>query len=63
MIDQAGTQEVLKPYRKPEIQRVRLVPEEAVLGNCKTPSAGGGSGVGAGYSCAVAGCPSAPDGS
>lgn len=24
-----------KPYQKPKIEQVRLVPEEAVLGNCK----------------------------
>jgi hypothetical protein len=25
-----------KPYRRPEIRKVPLRPEEAVLGNCKT---------------------------
>jgi len=32
-----------KPYMKPEIKRVHLRPEEAVLGGCKTaPGASGG---------------------
>ena len=31
-----------KPYRKPEIEQVKLVPREAVLTVCKTASAGGG---------------------
>jgi hypothetical protein len=35
-----------KPYVKPEIKKVELRPEEAVLGNCKTGvSAGPGSGT------------------
>jgi hypothetical protein len=34
-----------KPYVKPEIQRVVLRPEEAVLGSCKTAQ---GSGPGGG---------------
>ena len=25
-----------RPYRKPQFEKVRLVPEEAVLTNCKT---------------------------
>lgn len=36
MIDQTTTNETRKPYRKPEIERVRLVPGEAVLQVCKT---------------------------
>ena len=30
-----------RPYSKPEITQVRLLPEEAVLGGCKTPGGGG----------------------
>ncbi|NLF13098.1 MAG: hypothetical protein GX597_15030 [Anaerolineaceae bacterium] len=30
-----------KPYVKPEMERIQLVPEEAVLGGCKTTSGGG----------------------
>ena len=30
-----------KPYTKPEIRKVTLRPEEAVLGSCKTDSTGG----------------------
>ena len=30
------TEKRKKAYRKPEIKRVRLMPEEAVLGGCKT---------------------------
>jgi len=33
-----------KPYVKPEVRRVPLRPEEAVLGGCKTASGGAGSG-------------------
>jgi hypothetical protein len=33
-----------KPYQKPEVRRVPLRPEEAVLGGCKTASGGAGSG-------------------
>lgn len=34
-----------KPYGRPKISRVRLVPEEATLQNCK--EAGGATGLGA----------------
>jgi hypothetical protein len=30
-----------KPYVKPEVTQVDLVPEEAVLGNCKTANSSG----------------------
>lgn len=30
-----------KPYLKPQLRRVDLRPEEAVLGNCKTTGAAG----------------------
>jgi hypothetical protein len=30
-----------KPYAKPEVKKVRLKPEEAVLGSCKTSSVSG----------------------
>ena len=31
-----------KPYEKPEVRRVRLRPEEAVLGSCKAASSSTG---------------------
>jgi hypothetical protein len=31
-----------RPYQKPEIRKVTLKPEEAVLGSCKNPSGGVG---------------------
>jgi len=34
-----------KPYRKPEVKRVRLVPEEAVLGGCKNVGTSGPPGL------------------
>ena len=43
-----------KPYAKPELRRVSLRPEEAVLGACKT-IAGTASG-GAGGSCSIVSC-------
>jgi len=30
-----------KAYKKPEVEQVKLVPEEAVLGACKNPGWGG----------------------
>ena len=30
-----------KPYQKPEVKKVLLKPEEAVLGNCKTSGSTG----------------------
>jgi hypothetical protein len=36
-----GTVQPRKPYRRPEVKRVRLKPEEAVLGGCKVASFGG----------------------
>lgn len=30
-----------RPYDRPEMERVRLVPDEAVLGGCKISSGGG----------------------
>ncbi len=36
-----GKKRALKPYTKPEIRKVTLKPEEAVLGACKTDSTGG----------------------
>ena len=44
-----------KPYRRPQISRVGLVPEEATLQNCKNP--GGATGLGA-NSCLGGGCKS-----
>ena len=31
-----------KNYQKPQLRQVRLKPDEAVLGNCKTGGGGGG---------------------
>lgn len=31
-----------KPYQKPQLQEVKLIPEEAVLTNCKTTTASAG---------------------
>jgi hypothetical protein len=31
-----------RPYEPPSVERVELRPDEAVLGSCKTGSAGGG---------------------
>ena len=42
-----------KPYRMPQISRVRLVPEEATLQNCKEPA--GATGVGS-NKCLSGGC-------
>jgi hypothetical protein len=47
-----GTQDQRKPYRKPELTRVDLRPEEAVLGNCKMS---GVSGPSSGGNCSPAG--------
>ncbi|MBI5376573.1 MAG: hypothetical protein HZA77_14160 [Candidatus Schekmanbacteria bacterium] len=33
--------EIKKPYRAPTIKKVKLVPEEAVLGVCKSDTAAG----------------------
>jgi hypothetical protein len=33
-----------KPYVKPQVTRVRITPEEVVLGNCKHGAQGGGPG-------------------
>lgn len=49
-----------KPYVKPVIASVNLIPDEAVLGNCKSAAGGG---VGTSSSCALAGCQNLPDGS
>jgi len=43
-----------RPYAKPELTRVGLRPEEAVLGACKTA----GGGAGAGGSCSLVSCQS-----
>ena len=50
----AGTPSGRKPYAKPELTRVSLRPEEAVLGACKTIS--GTMGGGAGGSCSIVSC-------
>lgn len=50
----AGPPSPKKPYAKPELTRVGLRPEEAVLGACKT--IGGTAGGGAGGTCSVVSC-------
>jgi len=40
--------QVRKSYIKPKIERVSLVPEETVLGGCKTTSTGPDAGPGVG---------------
>lgn len=54
MIKQTKGHKTRKPYRKPQIEQVRLVPEEAVLGWCKTGS-GGGTVLGT-SDCSLEGC-------
>jgi hypothetical protein len=44
-----------KPYEAPRLATISLRPEEAVLGHCKTTTAGGGPG---GTCFLVGGCPS-----
>ncbi len=46
-----------KLYARPELMRVQLRPEEAVLGACK--SAGGTVGGGAGGTCSAVSCQTA----
>jgi len=43
-----------KFYSKPQIQQVKLVPEEAVLGGCKVADTGGG--IGSTTSCTTNSC-------
>jgi hypothetical protein len=43
------------PYHKPRLEKVSLVPQEAVLGGCKTTT-GGGSHANPGTSCVQASC-------
>lgn len=38
-----------KPYVKPEVRKVTLAPEEAVLGNCKVSAATTGPSVNCNY--------------
>jgi hypothetical protein len=42
-----------KPYAKPEVRRVMLRAEEAVLGACKTASSGQSGPGGSGNRCSV----------
>ena len=51
------TGKVRKPYEKPGIKEIRLVPEEAVLENCKVNSGdlGPGSICGTGVDCKISG--------
>jgi hypothetical protein len=34
--------ETRKPYEKPKLNQVKLVPQETMLSGCKTPSGAGG---------------------
>jgi hypothetical protein len=45
MTNTRDVQRSRQPYCKPELERVQLVPEEAVLTNCKSNHAGGPDGV------------------
>jgi hypothetical protein len=49
-----------RPYTRPVIEEVKLVPEEAVLGSCKAPSLGGGPGT---SNCKLRGQPCSGQGS
>ena len=40
-----------RSYQKPNVEQIKLVAEEQVLGLCKTVTEGGGIGVGQGFSC------------
>ena len=40
-----------RSYQKPNVEQIKLVAEEQVLGLCKTASAGGGIGVAGTDSC------------
>lgn len=51
----SGRPDEKKPYEVPRLTAISLRPEEAVLGHCKSPTAG--SGVG-GTCFFVGGCPS-----
>jgi len=44
-----------RPYQKPRLEKVSLVPEEAVLGGCKTLT-GGGINASGGTNCAAQDC-------
>lgn len=52
--DPQATAPEKKPYRRPELVKVPLRIEEAVLGACKTPSGGG---PGSGSDCSVCSAP------
>ncbi len=51
---QINMQQGRKPYRKPEVLRVALRPEEAVLGACK--AIGGTVGGGSADTCSAVSC-------
>ncbi len=51
-ISEINMQQKRKTYQKPEVLRVALRPEEAILGACKTST--GGSGTGG--SCSIISC-------
>jgi len=54
-MDNEGKLEKKKDYASPRLTIIGLRPEEAVLGHCKSPSAGSGTG---GTCFIVGGCPS-----
>ena len=41
MIEKHGGMRTRRPYRKPQLEEVQLVAEEAVLAGCKTRATGG----------------------
>ena len=58
-LEKDDVQQLRKPYTKPELRRIQLRPEEAVLGACKTSGTSGPGGMG---NCAPVG-PCMSDGS
>jgi len=55
MNNEADKQEEKRPYISPRLTTISLRPEEAVLGHCKSPTAGSGT---SGTCCIIGGCPS-----
>lgn len=55
MDSHVGASEKKKPYQAPTLTTISLRPEEAVLGHCKSPTAGSGT---SGTCFIIGGCPS-----
>lgn len=55
MDSKVETSEKKKPYQAPALTTISLRPEEAVLGHCKSPTAGSGT---SGTCFIIGGCPS-----